>query len=440
MLLGNVLQALYNTVDSFWVGRFLGANALAAVSVSFPILFALIALVIGITMATTVMVSQFAGAGQPDRVQKTINNALTLLTVSGIAISVLGLIFVKPLLRLVNTPPEIMADATSYLAIYISGLIFMFLYNALSAILRGLGDSRTPLRFLVYATVSNIILDPLMIFGVWPFPRMGVAGAALATVLAQALSVVLAVIHINKLHREHGTVYVNLLKFDFDKELSMLTLKIGLPAGMQQVALSLGGIVIGSIINSFGTTVAAAAGAGGRLDQFAIMPAQSVSLAVSALVGQNLGAGKTQRVHESVRSGIMVTTVITLFFTLVAEVIPGLVLRIFIIDPAVLAVGTEYLRIVGATYAPLAVMFIFNGALRGAGDTLPTMFFTITSLWIVRVPLASYLAKLWGSNGVWWAIAASQFVGLAIAWAYFATGRWQRVSVVKHRNVAVADD
>ena len=186
MLLGNLLQALYNTVDSIWVGRFLGPHALAAVSVGFPVIFALIALVNGVTMATTILVSQYFGARQQERLVKTVTNSLILLVALGLIISVIGVVFRRPLLELINTPPEIIDMASEYLAIYMAGLVGMFLYNVASAILRGLGDSRTPLRFLAYATFLNIVLDPLLIFGLGPIPPMGVAGVALATVIAQA--------------------------------------------------------------------------------------------------------------------------------------------------------------------------------------------------------------------------------------------------------------
>ncbi|MCL6614022.1 MAG: MATE family efflux transporter, partial [Firmicutes bacterium] len=188
MLLGNLLQALYNTVDSIWVGRFLGKEALAAVSVSFPVIFLLVAFVTGLTMAATVLVAQYAGARQPEMVRRTVANTIGLLVASGLVLSILGVVFHRAILRLIQTPPSIMPLASNYLSIYLSGLIFTFVYNAASSILRGLGDSHSPTIFLVYATVTNIILDPIFIFGLGPIPRLGVAGAAWATVIAQVLA------------------------------------------------------------------------------------------------------------------------------------------------------------------------------------------------------------------------------------------------------------
>jgi putative MATE family efflux protein len=203
MFLGNLLQALYNTVDSIWVGRFLGADALGAVSVGFPVIFALVALVSGITMATTVIVSQYFGARQTEQLNRAVNNSLILLTVSGMVVSVVGVAYRDSFLKLINTPPEIIHMASAYMGVYMSGLVGMFLYNAAGAILRGLGDSRTPLVFLAYATVMNIVLDPLLIFGLGPIPPMGVSGVAFATVLAQLFS---AVISLRYLYLRSGII------------------------------------------------------------------------------------------------------------------------------------------------------------------------------------------------------------------------------------------
>lgn len=430
MFLGNLLQALYNTVDSIWVGRFLGPAALGAVSVGFPVIFALVAVVMGLTTAATVLVSQYYGARETDMVKRSIGNTLALLTIASLVVSTLGLVFLRPILTLINTPPELLGMAQSYLRIFIAGLIFMFMYNGLSSILRGLGDSRTPLVFLFYATVINIILDPLMIFGVWPFPRMGVAGAALATVIAQAISVLLL---LRQVAKSSQFMPDSVRQWVLDRKLTFATFRIGLPAGIQQLMVSLGGLVLTSIINTFGATVVAAFGAASRLDQFAFMPAMSTSLAVSSLVGQNMGAGRFDRVRLTVRYGALLTGAITAMVSLVAVLAPQALLRLFTTDQAVLAAGATYLRIVGLSYVPLAVMFAINGALRGAGDTLPTMFTTLTALWLVRVPLARALSAVpsLGIRGVWIATALSPLVGLTGAYVYYLTGRWKTKGVAR---------
>ncbi len=429
MLLGNLLQALYNTVDSIWVGRYVGPEALGAVSISFPIIFSLVAMVMGITMATTTMVSQYAGAKQYDMVRKTINNSVLVLLIAGVFISIIGVLFHRPMLQLINAPEEIMPMASSYLVIFLGGLIFMFGYNVLGAILRGLGDSKTPLKFLFVATMINIVLDPFLIIGIGPFPQMGVAGAALATVISQGVATVLA---LNYLNRQDHLVAVRLSELAYDAELTRTTIRIGLPAGIQQTVVALGGLVVSSIINTFGPMVVAAYGAAMRLDQFAFMPSMSIGLAVSAMVGQNLGAGREERVRQTVFWASILVASLTGIITLVAVFAPSVLLVLFTTDTEVIQIGSRYLGIVGLAYIPMALMFVITGALRGAGDTLPTMVISIATLWGVRLPLAAYLSSRpdLGVVGIWMAIAISSFSGMIMAHLYYATGRWKDKALV----------
>jgi len=426
MLLGNLLQILYSTVDSIWVGRFLGPGSLAAVSVSLPLVFALVSLIVGLAMAATTMISQYAGAGDHQMVSRTITNSLRLLGLMGLAASVVGVVFRVPLLGLVNTPPEILPQAQAYFGVFMGGLVTMFLYNVYAAIMRGLGDSRTPVVYLFYATTLNIVLDPIFIFGFGPIPAMGVAGAAAATVLSQALSAYLGFRH----------MLVRLRLFRLDRRLlvsePVLTrqmLRIGLPAGLQQTMVALGMVVMSSIINTFGPMVVAAFGAAGRLDQFAFLPAMTLSQSVSALVGQNIGAGKDERVRETVRWTSLMVTGISLAVTALVWLLPFPLLRLFTVAPEVLAEGARYLRIVGLSYVFLGLMFTLAGVMRGAGDTLPTMLITLVALWFVRVPLAVYLSKPMGSTGIQVAMAVSPVVGFALSLGYYLTGRWRHKAV-----------
>jgi putative MATE family efflux protein len=435
MFLGNVLQSMYSVVNGIWVGRFLGPAALGAVSVSWPIIFALLALVMGIAMATTVLVSQYYGARRLDMVRRTINNSLLLLLSAGVVISIAGVALAQPALRLINTPPELMVDATHYLRVFLGGIVFMFGYNVFGAILRGLGDSRTPLTFLVWGTLINAALDPLLIFGFGPIPRLGVEGAALAAVVAQAITTFLAARHLNRLRH---VVRLDFADLAFDWELTKLTIRIGLPTGLQQVLVALGSLVLTTIINGFGATVAAAYGAGTRIESFIFMPAMTVGMAVSALVGQNLGAGKEGRVKEIVAWSVGIGTGISVLLSAVIFLFPRALLGIFTTDPALLDVGSGYLRIVALSYPLFATMFAIGGVMRGAGDTVPVMLITLASLWIVRLPLAGRWSRMpeFGLSGVWWAVVASSALGLALTWAYYATGRWKRMVAVRPPHVA----
>ncbi|MBI2914711.1 MAG: MATE family efflux transporter, partial [Firmicutes bacterium] len=282
LLVGNVFQALYNAVDSMWVGRFLGPDALAAVSVGFPVIFALVSLVMGFAMAATVLVSQYSGAGRMDMVRRAAGNSLTMMVVSAVLVSILGVVFNREILGLINTPPEIIGLASGYLNVFFSGMIFMFIYNTAGGILRGLGDSKTPVIYLVYSTVINIVLDPILIFGFGPIPKMGVMGAAAATVIAQAVAAVLTVHYLRR-----GTKVIDWEPRSFkpDRELTLQTLRIGIPAGMQFTVVSFSALVVGAIVNAFGKTVVAGFGAASRVELFAFFPAMSFGIAVSSLAG-----------------------------------------------------------------------------------------------------------------------------------------------------------
>jgi putative MATE family efflux protein len=319
--------------------------------------------------------------------------------------------------------------ASSYLNIFLVGLIFMFGYNTISAILRGLGDSKTPLIFLAVATVINIILDPLLILGIGPFPRMGIAGAALATTIAQGVSFITAVIYLNR--KDHLLTF-NLKYFRFDKELTMKTVKIGIPAGIQMSVVSVGMLVVSAIINAFGTQIVASFGMASRLDQFSMMPSQSIAMATSAIAGQNIGAGKEENVKETVKWSTILAVSIAAVITLVAQFTPKTLLGLFTSDRALLELGARNLRILSLGYIPSAIMFITNGLLRGAGDTLPTMIFSITSLWVIRVPLAKVLSGIssLGADGIWIAIVTSAVISMLMSRIYYATGKWKEKNII----------
>jgi putative MATE family efflux protein len=433
LFLGNLLQTLYNTVDTIWVGKFLGPNALGAVSVSFPIIFVLVSLVTGITMATTVLVGQYKGADDEDMVSKTIDTSMFLITVAGIVMSIVGVVLHKQILSLMNTPDELFEMASGYLNITFLGLVFVFGYNTISSILRGLGDSKTPLLFLFYTTLINIILDPVFIFGLGPIPRMGINGAALATVLAQAVSFYLSIRYLNK--AEH-LISVNLINIKFDKEITKKIFTIGLPAGIQQAVVALGATVVMSIVNTFGPIVVAAYGAANKIESFSFMPSMSFGLASSALTAQNIGAGKFDRVKEILKwSSIMAMTVAAVG-ALIVSVFPKTLLAMFTNDVNVLNYGAGILKILVLSYVPFSMMFVTQGIIRGAGDTFITMVISVFSLWLVRVPLAYYLSKFTSlqSNGIWVAISISSVISAVLHLIYYFTGRWRKGMITTYEN------
>lgn len=424
MLIGNIFQQFYNTVDSIVVGRGVGAEALAAVGASFPILFLMISLVIGITMGSSIMLSQYFGAGDKDRLRRTMSTTYIFLFYASIGISILGVLFSGAMLRIIHTPEEILPMGTQYLQLMFAGMIFLFGYNTVSAILRGLGDSKTPLYFLIIATILNTILDLIFVlaFG-W-----GIAGAAWATVIAQGVSMIVSFIHVQRSRHEVLHISWDTLKFDFEMFRRML--RIGLPTAVQLTLVSLGYVALTRIVNPFGTLVIAGFAAAMRLDSFAVMPAMNLSMALSTFVGQNLGAGKPERVRRGFLTTLAVSSTIALTLTLSMVIFREQLVRIFNSNPEVIRIGAEYILIVSSFYIAFSGMFITGGVLRGAGDTLVHMFITLGGLWAIRIPVSALLSGWIGTKGIWWGIPAGWIVSFLASYIYYLSGRWKKKALL----------
>ncbi len=424
MLLGTVFQQLFSIVDSIVVGNFIGKEALAAVGASFPVIFVMVSMIIGLVMGTTVVISQYFGAGDLTRVKRAIDTMYIYSTVAGVISTVVGLLIAEPLLRLLDLPENIMPGAVQYLRIYLSGMLIFFGYNGTSAVLRGLGDSKTPLYFLIIATVANIIFV-LLFVAVF---NWGIAGAAYATLLANALAFGLAIYWLN---RTHKLIRIAFRGLHFDKEIFRQSIRIGLPTGIQQTLVAIGGLALLGIVNQFGTDVIAGYSVASRLDSMALIPAMSFSQALSTFVGQNIGANKFERIRTGLISTIKMSGIVTVVTSLLIIFGGHLLMSLFTKDTAVIVEGDRYLTIVSACYLLFTMMFIYNGLLRGAGDTLLPMFFSLLSLWLIRIPFAWFLSGKIGTAGIWWSIPAGWAVGLALAYFYYKTGRWKKMSIVK---------
>jgi putative MATE family efflux protein len=427
MLLGNVFQQLFSVVDSIVVGKFIGKEALAAVGASFPVIFIMFSLIIGLVMGTTVVISQYFGAKDYVKVKRAIDTMYIYCTIAGITTTIIGLIISEPLLRLLDLPEEIMPQALQYLRIFLSGNVIFFGYNGTSAVLRGLGDSKTPLYFLIIATLANI----LFVFLFVAVFQWGVAGAAYATLLANGLAFTLAIIWLNKTHK---LIRIALNGLHFDRETFRQSVSIGLPTGIQQTLVAMGALALMGIVNKFGTNVIAGFSVASRLDSLATIPAMSFSQALSTFVGQNIGANKPERIREGLVSTLKMSGIVTIATSLIIVFTGHIMMRLFSNDPEVIRIGDQYLTIVSSFYIMFTLMFIYTGVMRGAGDTLVPMFFSLLSLWLIRIPLAWFLAGKAGAAGIWWAIPAGWLVGLILSFLYYRSGRWKKKSVVNYRE------
>ena len=416
MLAGNVFQQLYNVVDSIVIGHFVGKEALAAVGAAFPLIFVLVAFVIGIGMGFSIVLSQFFGAKKTGQVIQTIDTMWVFLFWAGLFITIAGILLSRPILRLTGLPEEVLPMAVEYLHIYLAGTLLFFGFNGMTSVLRGLGDSKTPLYFLILSTFINIGLDLLfvVVFG-W-----GIRGVAFATVIAQGGAFFTMVFWLNRYHK---LVELRWRLYSFNREIFRKSLSIGLPTGFQQTFVSLGMIAIFSIVNRFGTNAVAAFSAAGRIDSFAMMPAMNFAAALSSFAGQNIGAGKQDRVRKGMWATMYMTLAVSVAFTLLAWTGGRQLMMIFTTDARVIEIGVEYLRIVSSFYIFFSAMFTLNGVMRGAGDTLIPMFITLLSLWLVRIPLSYGLSEVFGTTGIWWGIPLAWFSGASFTYIFFLKGK-----------------
>ncbi len=428
MLLGNLFQQLYNIVDSLIVGNFLGKDALAAVGASFPIIFTLISLIIGVAIGFTIVISQYFGAKDIERVKRSIETMYIFIFAASVVITLLGIIFSEDIFRLLKLPENLIPQAKTYLNIYLSGMVVFFGFNGTSAVLRGLGDSKTPLYFLIISSIFNIVFDLLFVLVF----KWGIAGVAIATVIAQAGAFVTAILWLNKTHQ---IIQFSLAALRFDRDIFLKSLKIGLPSGFQNTFVALGMMALMGIVNAFGTDVIAAFSVGQRIDSFSMMFAMNFSMALSTFVGQNIGANKIARVKRGFMSTMLMANLVTLITALTIILFGPQLMGFFTSDAQVITIGAKYLRIVSVFYLAFTSMFIVGGVMRGAGDTLVPMFITLFSLWLVRIPIAFLLSKTVGVEGIWWSIPIGWISGLVLSYIYYLTGKWKTKSVVKHKTI-----
>lgn len=423
MLMGNFFQILNTLVDSIIVGNYIGKNALAAIGSAFPVIFALISLIIGIAMGISIVISQYYGAKDIEKVKRAIDTAFIFLLSSSAILGIIGIFFAPRIFSMLHLEKEAMEEAISYIRIYLAGIVFMAGFNGAMGILRGLGDSKTPFYFLIIVTISNILLEILFII----ILKMGIQGAAYATIGAQIIGFSISIIYLN---RSHALVNLRFFKMVFDKSIFKQSLKIGLPSGMQQIFVALGMVALIRIVNEFGTNAMAAYTIAGRIDSFAALPAMNFSMALSSFVGQNIGAGKLDRVKNGLKSTLIMSCLITLTVTLLIGMFSVPLMKASTQDPEVISIGSHYLIIVCSFYLLFTVMFTITGLLRGAGDTLVPMFITLFSLWILRIPLAIFLSSKFGIQGIWWAIPIAWGFGMIASILYYKTGKWKNKRVV----------
>ncbi|MCD7937779.1 MAG: MATE family efflux transporter [Tannerellaceae bacterium] len=424
LLIGNLLMQFYNIADSIIVGRFIGKEALAAVSASFFIYYFIISLVIGVGSGTTVIVSQYFGAREYKKVQQAFSSFFIFMLIAGIFLSIGGIIFAEEVFRFTHTPPEVLPEAVSYFRIYIGGTFLFVTFNSIISILRGIGESFRPMIFILISAILNIVFDLLFIPGFgW-----GVEGAARATVLAQGIAMCISLIYV---HNTHPLLSIKKKDLSFHVELFLKSLKIGLPTSVQQCAIAIGLIALLRIVNEFGTDTLTAYGAAGKVDTIFTQAILTLSGALAAFCGQNIGAGRMDRVKNGVRCSMAVNVLVGICVFSSICLWGDKMIAIFTTDAHVIQIGSDYLFVLGLFFVVHGALNIFNGVLRGAGDTFFPMIVSLLSLWLIRIPLAAWLSNYYGTNGIWWSIGISIGIGCSIIYIYYKTGYWKKRKIIK---------
>lgn len=424
LMVGNLLQQLYNTVDGIVVGNFVGENALASVGTCSSLTMLFIALALGMSNGAAVVIAQLFGADRMTELRKAVSTALILFAVMGVVFSVVALALARFLLTAVLNVQEYLLDgALLYFRIYALGLLFQFLYNIVAAILRSLGDSRATLYFLLISSVCNILLDLLTILVF----HWGIAGVAIATVISQGLSAVVSLVY---MFRFYPMLRFSKGEFAFDKGTCGLIVKMGIPTTLQQCVVSFGHMAIQRVINDFDITAGYTAAT--RIECFAVIPAQGFLMGVATFTGQNLGAGKTERITRALKQTLLMSFIVdALVIGILVPLAPVLVGLFGVVGDST-AVAVTYLRYCSCFLAIFCTYFCFNGVLQGAGDVRFTAFNTFTGLVIkvVFVYLMAYLTPL-GMAAIWFGNLVSWLYSLTLAALRYAFGPWRKKGIVE---------
>lgn len=436
IIFANILQTAYQLIDTFWLGR-LGANAVAAVSLSFPLLFLILSLGSGMTLAGTVLVAQSFGAGNRKMVDFNSSQTLALIFFISVGLAVIGYFTAGPLMHFIGAGPEILQDSTEYFQISSFGFVFLFIFFAFQSLMRGIGNVMLPVYIVLFTVFLNLILDPLFIYGWGPIPAQGVAGAAVASIITQAISAGIGFWILWK--GKHG-IKIRFSSMRLEMETVKKIINLGFPASVEQATRALGMTMMIILVTGFGSEIVAAYGIGARILSFIIVPALGLGIATTSLVGQNIGALKIKRAEKvanlSSKIAFFGLTAMGVIMFVFAEVLVGF----FIPDnPQVIEDGALFIKIMALSFGFLGVQQVLNGVFNGAGFTKASMFISILSLWIVRFPLAFFLSEHTSLSfeGIWWAFPISNFIAAIVAFSYYRTGYWKLRVFRKRENRAI---
>ncbi len=425
LMLGNLFQQLYNTVDSLVVGNLVGKEALAAVGSTSSIINTLIGFFLGFSMGANVVISQYYGAKDYKRVHDAVHTTIIFSLILSAVFTVIGVAMVPAMLRLMDTPEDVFKEAQVYLRIYFAGLIGLLIYNMGSGILRAVGDSKRPLYFLIFSACVNTVLDIVFVVVF----KLGVSGVALATIIAQGLSAALVLFVLSRTEGPHRLIWRD-IRFDFT--LLRQIVRIGLPSSIQQAVTAFSNVFVQSYINAFGSACMAGWSCYGKIDAVALLPMQSIAMASTTFMGQNLGAGKIERAKRGVRTSLLISVVCTVILVTPLIAFSRSIVRLFNQDAEVIKFGGLFLRRLSPFYVLCCVNQIYAGALRGAGATRAPMIIMLGSFVAFRQVYLFTVSRLIGTvEAVAYGYPCGWLVCSAAIFLYYRFAHWERAAVTR---------
>ena len=437
IMLGNVLMSVYGIINMIWVGRLLGPDAVAAVAASLPIIMLMPAFLIGLGMATNVLIAQAFGRGDTAMLKRILSNSFFASILFCLLISFVALLFRHEVLGWVRVPVEIRGMALSYMTVMMASLVFQFFINWMNGMLRGLGDATTVVKILILLALFNITFVPLCIRGAGPVPPLGVSGAAWGSALAAVLTGV-----IGYLYMVRYNPYINMRNWDYSLDWGIIkqVFVIGVPASLQMIVVSLASVIIVTLVNGYGTAVTAAFGIGMQIDMLATIPFMSIGMAATTIAGQNLGGQKPDRVFKTLRTSIYfglaiggVCAVVLFFFS---REIGSVFLKESAQSAQVLNYVRGYYHWMAFIFPCFAVIFSIQGVLRSAGDTMALLVMSFLAMFVIRIPLAYVLAGPGGlkQDGIWIAIVTSSALAAILNWLYYRRGTWLNRRIIGEQD------
>lgn len=432
ILASNVLQSLNASVNAMWIGHYLGEAALTATSNASLVMFFLLGLVFGVAMANTILTGQAIGAGDVQHAKRVIGTSTVFFLLLSGGVAALGWIFTPPILALMRTPADAQPYAVAYLRVIFLAMPFMYFNSFLGMTLRGAGDSRTPFLFLIIAVILDITLNPLLIFGVGPLPRMGIAGSALATLVAQVIAVAALLIHLYRSNHRLRLGRGELHYLRPDPQILRALVTKGLPMGLQMVVISLASIVMIALVNGYGSRTTAAYGAAVQLWTYIQMPALAIGAAVSSMAAQNVGAQRWDRVARIAGAGVGFNFLLTGALVALVYLFNRHALGLFLPhDTVALTIAGHLNRIVVWSFVFFGISFVLFGVIRSTGAVLPPLGVLFVALWLVRLPFAWLLHGRFGVDAIWWSFPLGALATMLLAIAYYRFGGWRRARMLR---------